>query len=213
SKMRVLVDEIVVLKTNKTKAVTKVKTTKPVITDVKKPTINSNTFAIKPQKRTVKSSKTPTSEIKNEVVEVSKPKVEIPEKKVEKVYANLEVSNLKAAGYISKSGSKTEETTSANKTDVIKINFYVEANPNAKAEEKKYFIQVVDGNNKVLGKRITEFFDDRSITYSLSKTIQYDNQYIAISQELIAEDFAKGTYTVNVYERSKLIAKTTFTLK
>ncbi len=216
SKMRLLVDEIVVLKSNKSKAVTKVQTVKPIIADVKKPVIDNASLSIKApirKKPTPKKVSKTTKSALVEKVEISNPKVEIPEKKVEKVYANLDVSNLKAGGYIAKSDTAKEETNSANKTDLIKISFYIEGNPNAKAEEKKYYIQVVDANNKVLGKRITDFFDDRSITYSLAKTIQYDNQYVAISQELLCSKFEKGTYTVNVYERSKLLAKTSFTLK
>ncbi len=216
AKMRVLVDEIVVLKSSKSKAVTKVKATKPVTLDSKKPTLN----AVKNPKKATIVAKTPANEVPKQVVEtpqptieIVKPKVEFPEKKVEKVYTPLNISNLKAVGYIAKSATNKEETNSASKTDLIKISFFIEGNPNAKAEEKKYYIQVVDVNNKVVGKRITEFFDDRSITYSLSKTIPYDNQYVAISQELIASEFEKGTYTVNVYERSKLLAKTTFVLK
>lgn len=219
AKMRVLVDEIVVLKSSKSKAVTKVKATKPVTLDSKKPALNSNSFAVKNPKKATNMNKSSVNEA-NQVVEtpqpkteVAKPRIDAPEKKVEKVYASLDVSNLKAGGYISKSDTAKEETNSASKTDLIKISFYIEGNPNAKAEEKKYYIQVVDANNKVLGKRITEFFDDRSITYSLAKTIQYDNQYVAISQELLGSKFEKGTYTVNVYERSRLVAKTSFTLK
>ena len=217
SKMRLLVDEIVVLKTNKSKAVTtKVQRIKPIIVDAKKPVLDNSSFAIKtPKKPTVLPKKTVTL-VKHELVEkteIATPKVEIQERKVEKVYANLDVSNLKSGGYISKSGTAKEETNSASKTDLIKINFSIEENPNAKAEEKKYYIQVVNGSNKVLGRRITEFFDDKSITYSLSKSIQYQNEQVQISQELIAEDFEKGTYTVNIYDRSKLVAKTTFTLK
>ncbi len=213
AKMRMLVDEIVVLKTNKSKAVTKAKTTKPVITEAKKPVMNPKTFGIKNTKKsTVPAAKTEAVEIKNELTE-SKPKAEIPDRKPEKTYAPLELSQLKAAGYISKSASVKEETNSAGKTDLIKITFYLEANENVKAEEKKFFIQVVDGNNKVLGKRITEFFDDKSVTYSMSRTVYYSNEYLPVSQELIADEFQKGTYTVNIYERSRLVGKTTFTLK
>ncbi len=221
SKMRLLVDEIVVLKTSKSKAVTKVKAAKPLVTEVKKPKITNSWLPVKTPKKsnTATSPKMETSvaigtsdnEVKQKV-ETAKPKVEIPEKKVEKVYTPVEVANLKSAGYANKSG-KHEETNSANRTDLIKISFAIDANPNAKAEEKKYYIQVVNGSNKVLGRRITEFLDDRSITYSLSKTIQYQNQQVSVSQELVADDFEKGTYTVNVYDRSKLVAKTTFTLK
>ncbi len=216
NKMRVLVDEIVILKTNKTKAVTKVQTPKPVISDVKKPVFDNNSFAIKTPKKTPVINTNEITKIKTnqvEKIEVIAPKIEIPEKKTEKVYSNLEVSNLKSAAYISKSASTLQETNSASKTDLIKISFSIDNNPNAKAEEKKYFIQVVNGSNKVLGRRITEFFDDRSITYSLSKTIQYENQTVQITQELIADEFEKGSYTVNVYERSRLVGKTTFTLK
>jgi hypothetical protein len=216
SKMRLLVDEIVVLKTNKSKAVTKIKAVKSVIGDTKKPNLNSNSFTIKNKKKPTLSDKTNSIATKNEAIEKNEsvtPTVVIPEKKAEKVFANLDVMNLKSAAYISKSTSKQEETTSANKANLIKISFSVEANPDAKAEEKRYFIQVVNGNNKVIGRRITEFLDDKSITYSLSKTIQYDNQWTQITQELVADEFEKGIYTVNVYERSRLVGKTTFTLK
>ncbi len=216
SKMRLLVDEIVVLKTNKSKAVTKVQKIKPISVDAKKPVLDNSSFSIKTPKKSTVVPKKATTIVKKEIVEkviVTVPKVEIPEKKMEKVYANLDVSNLKSGGYISKSGSKIEETNSASKADLIKISFSIEANADAKSEEKKYYIQVVNGSNKVLGRRITEFFDDKSITYSLSKSIQYQNQQVQILQELIAEDFEKGTYTINVYDRSRLVAKTTFTLK
>lgn len=216
SKMRLLVDEIVVLKSNKSKAVTKVQTAKPIIIDAKKPVIDNAAFSIKSPVKPKASPKKETKTLKTAIVEkaeISTPKAEIAEKKIEKVYANLNVLNLKSGGYISKSSTNYEETNSASKTDLLKISFVVEANPDAKAEERKYYIQVVNGANKVIGRRITEFFDDRSITYSLSKTIQYENKATQITQELIADDFEKGTYTVNVYERSRLVAKTTFTLK
>lgn len=216
SKMRLLVDEIVVLKSNKSKAVTKVKTVKPIIVDGKKPIIDNASLSIKTPIRAKPTPKKESRTIKSalvEKVEIPNPKVEIPEKKIEKVYANLNLWNIKSGGYISISANNQEETNLASKTDLIKISFTVEANPNAKAEERKYYIQVVNGANKVIGRRITEFFDDRSITYSLSKAIQYENKAVPITQELIAEDFEKGTYTVNVYERSRLVAKSTFTLK
>jgi hypothetical protein len=209
SKMRLLVDEIVILKTNKTKAVTKVKTAKTIITDAKRPITS---FGIKNKKTATSNSKTETTIETNPKVEVPVQKEEIPEKPVEKVYVNLDVLNLKSSAFSTKS-SKQEETNSANKTDVIKVSFVIEANPNVKAEEKRFFIQVVNAKNKVLGRRITEFLDDKSITYSMSKTINYDNQAIQISQELSAEEFEKGTYTVNIYERSRLVGKTTFILK
>lgn len=207
AKMRILVDEIVVLKSNKTKAVTKVKTTKSIIADGRKPQVNAKLFGIKNQKKKIAPAKTEPVATIVQVTE-TKPKADIPEK-TEKVYENLYASNLRAIAYTSRS----EETSLAAKANMVRITFSVIANENARAEEKKYFIQVVDGNNKVMGKRITEFFDDKSITYSLSKVLQYENQYIPVSLELSSGEFSKGIYTVNVYERSRLVGKTAFVLK
>lgn len=213
AKMRLLVDEIVVLKSNKSRAVTtRAKAVKPVLTEARKPKMNPGTFGIRTPNTAAAPAATAVPEVKNEVVE-SVPKAGLPEKKAEKAYASLDVSQLRAGGFISKSAYVKEETTSAAKTDLIRITFLLEANEDAKAEEKKYFIQVVDGNNKVLGRRITEFFDDKSITYSMSRSVHYDNAAVPVSQELVADEFGKGTYTVNVYERSRLVGKTTFTLR
>lgn len=209
AKMHVLVDEIVELKASKSKAVIKVKKAKPVLTEAKRPMINSKSFGIKNQKKSTAVSKTEVPITKIEAVEERQPKSEIVERKPEKVYENVYASNLKATALT----EKREETNLAAKTNVIKINFFVAANENAKAEEKKYFIQIVDTNNKVMGKRITEFFDDKSITYSLAKIIQYENQYVPIALELSANEFSKGTYYVNVYEKSRIVGKTAFVLK
>lgn len=215
AKMHLLVEEIGVLKSNKNKAVTiKRKITKPAVVENKKPKMNPKSFGIKNQKtKQEQRNFAVVPEMKSEA-EADKPKIEaIPERKVEKTYANVNVSQLRAGGFISKSATVKEETTSAGKTNLIKISFVLEANEDAKAEEKKYFIQVVDGKGKVMGRRITEFFDDKSITYSMSRSVHYTNAVQVVNQELIADTFQKGDYTVNVYERSRLVAKTGFTLK
>lgn len=210
AKMHVLVKEIGALKSGKSKVVNKAKSLKPLITEVRKPKINPKVLTAKSQKKNTIPVKTDMTETRQETA-VSKP--EIPERKAEKTYAPLNITQVKAGGFISKSAYVKEETTSATKTDLIKITFSLEANDQAKAEEKKYFIQVVDGNNKVLGKRITEFFDDKSIIYSLSRSVFYENDQLVVNQELLADEFQKGTYTVNIYERSRLVGKATFTLK
>jgi hypothetical protein len=43
--------------------------------------------------------------------------------------------------------------------------------------------------------------------------VKYDNKTIDISQDLPGKDFAKGTYTVNVFDKAELVSKTSFSLR
>lgn len=223
SKMRILVDEIVVLKGKKSKAVSTksipVKTTK----EVKIPTeINI------PRNQVASKKVIPTPEIKRETetpktedvfvkaaTTKSEPVVTKSEvvKNVEKKYSKVTMSNVKAGAFVFKSAGNYTETTSSNKTDVIKITFTLDANPNAKAGEKMYYFQVINGKNNVLGKKITEFFEERSLTYSFRKSFDYNNENVTITQEFLQTDFLPGTYFVNIFDKDELVGKSSFTLK
>ena len=228
SKMHVLVDEIVLLKSKKSSAIN-LKTTKKVVVD------KSNTVTGFPIKNNISTKSTPIikitvekklpiesnkkelfsksviSSIKEEKISVAN-KAEVSKLVVEK-FEKVGVSNIKAGGFDVKSASKCEETKYANKTDVVKVQFTLEGNPRAKSEEVKFYIQVIDANKNVMGRKITEFFDDKSLTYSFSRYVFYENETLNVEQEILAKNFEKGTYFVNVYERSKLVGETSFTLK
>lgn len=223
SKMRILVDEIVVLKGKKSKAVSTksipVKTTKEVKTptEVNIPRTQVASKKLIPSPEIKKETETPKTEdvfvkaatIKSEPV-VSKPEVA---KNIEKKYSKVTMSNVKAGAFVFKSAGNYAETTSSNKTDVIKITFTLDANPNAKAGEKMYYFQVINGKNNVLGKKITEFFEERSLTYSFRKSFDYNNENVTITQEFLQTDFLPGTYFVNIFDKDELVGKSSFTLK
>ena len=228
SKMHVLVDEIVVLKTKKSSAIAIKKATKSVVENTtiapSFPIKNSAAAKATTKPKTVVEKKEPIETNQKEIIaktetpiikEVETPvvkKVEVAKPVVEK-FEKVAVSNIKAAGFDVKSASKSEQTNYASRTDVVKVQFTLEANPKAKAEEVKFYIQVIDANNNVMGRKITEFFDDKSLTYSYSRFVNYENETMNVEQELLSKNFEKGTYFVNVFERSKLVAKTSFTLK
>lgn len=217
SKMKILVDEIVVLKGKKSKVVSK--TPKP------KPTkeITSSTEIILPKTENVVPKKEIPSVKQEDVfskIATSKPepvivKTEAPiqPKTSEKKYTKVSMSNVKAGAFISKSASKQEETTNASRADLLKITFTLDGNPNAKAGDKTYYFQIINGKNNVLGKRVTEFFDNESLTYSFKKSFDYNNESITINQEFLQEEFQKGVYFINIFDRDDLVGKTSFTLK
>jgi hypothetical protein len=227
SKMKVLVNEIVVLKNKKTSIV--IKQNKPQIAkvEVKSKIDNTNTpITILPKKEaialkseTTKSKsddffgrkelpKTSINESSKSVVEVKKSPVVRYEK-----FAKVTLSDIKAAAYNMKSSDKFVVTDASSKADLMKINFTVDGITNAKSGEKTYYIQIINARNNVVGKRITEYFDNETLTYSLSKTINYNN----LSQDCVIDfpykDFDKGAYFINIFDRNELVGRSSFILK
>lgn len=223
SKMKVLVNEIVVLKGKKNSVAVKTSKPKPsrevtnsieIIPAKNEAIVEKKVVVLEPKKEipTTKSeavfSKNTTIKedpnVKNEIIVV---------KNSEKKYTKVTLSNVKAGAFISKSSSKQIETNVAGRADLIKITFTLDANSNAKSGEKMYYFQIINGKNNVLGKRITEFFDEASLTYSFKKSFDYSNQSSSVSQEFLQSNFESGTYFINIFDRNDLVGTTTFTLK
>jgi len=133
-------------------------------------------------------------------------------KTVEKA-AKLSILNLKTGAYKVKSSGKEVETTRARRADILKINFTIAENRVAKSGDKSYYIQIIDSKNNVLGEKKLIEFGDKSLTYSFISTVQYENSTVNVSENLPGEDFEKGTYFVNIFDKGELVGKTSFTLK
>ena len=125
----------------------------------------------------------------------------------------LTVLNTKGAAFKVRSSGKQIETEKASRADILKVSFTIAENKIAKSGDKLYYVQVIDANNNVLGDKKTESFGPKSLTYSFTTNVKYDNKTIDISQDLPVKDFAKGTYTVNVFDKSELVSKTSFSLR
>ncbi|MXN90318.1 hypothetical protein GR160_03695 [Flavobacterium sp. Sd200] len=133
-------------------------------------------------------------------------------KTVEKAQ-KLTLLNLKAQSFKERSSGKLVATEKARRVDVIKISFTIAANEVAQAGDKQYYVQVIDPKNNVIGEKKTEAFGDQSLTYSFITNATYENKTMDISQTVKGEDFAKGLYTVNVFDKGVLVANNSFTLK
>lgn len=133
-------------------------------------------------------------------------------KTVEKA-SKVQVLNLKTQSFKERSSGKLVETEKAKRVDVLKISFTLAANEVAKAGNKTYYIQVIDSKNNVVGEKKTEVFGDYSLTYSFITNAIYEGKTMDVSETIAGKDFAKGLYTVNVFDRDQLVGNTTFTLK
>ncbi|ALM48032.1 hypothetical protein AMR72_03470 [Flavobacterium psychrophilum] len=133
-------------------------------------------------------------------------------RKVEKA-SKVSVLNIKAEPFKEKSSGKLVETSRAKRVDVLKISFTLAANEVAMSGNKMYYVQVIDPNNNVIGEKATEVFGDKTLTYSFITNAIYQNKTMDVSETVSGQDFAKGLYHVNVFDKGQLAGNTTFTLK
>ena len=127
--------------------------------------------------------------------------------------SKLSVLNLIIQSFTKKNSGKLVATDKARKTDVLKISFTIAENLVVKPITKKYFVQVVDKDNNVLGEMKIENFGDKSLTYSFVSAINFQNKTMEIIKELNVEKLTSGTFFVNVYDKEELVVKGSTTLR
>ncbi|MEO8253802.1 MAG: hypothetical protein ABI554_05385 [Flavobacterium sp.] len=127
--------------------------------------------------------------------------------------AKLTVTNIQSSAYKVKSSGKEIETEKARRANMLKISFTIAGNEIAQAGDKTYYVQVIDSKNNVLGEKKITSFENKTLTYSFTTVVKYENKTVQVSENLPGKDFQKGTYFVNVFDKGDLVSKTSFTLK
>ena len=127
--------------------------------------------------------------------------------------SKLSILNLKTATFKLKGSGKHIETDKASRVDVLKVSFTIAENSIAKSGDKTYYVQIIDSKNNVLGDKATIYFGDKSLTYSFTAGVKYENKTVDVVHDLPGKDFAAGTYYVNLFDKNQLVTKSTFTLR
>jgi regulator of replication initiation timing len=127
--------------------------------------------------------------------------------------SKLSILNLQTAAYKLKSSGKEIATDKASRADVLKISFTIAENSIAKSGDKDYYVQVIDSKNNVLGDAKTITFGEKELKYSFISSVKYENKTVQVSQDLAGKDFAKGMYSVNVYDKDQLVSTSSFSLR
>lgn len=128
--------------------------------------------------------------------------------------SKLAVLNLKVLAVKEKSSGKQIETDKAGRANKLKISFLIAENQIAKTGSREYYIQIIDSKNNILGEKTTIPVGDKTLTYSFISTVTYENKSVQVNEELSGDDFAAGTYFVNVFDKNmELVSKTSFNLR
>ena len=127
--------------------------------------------------------------------------------------SKLAIVNLKSSAFIVRSSGKEIATDKASRADILKVSFTIAENSIAKSGDRKYYVQVIDGKNNVMGERQTERFADKTLTYSYIANVKYDNKTVDVVNNIKADKLEKGTFYVNIFDNGQLISNAIFTLK
>lgn len=102
--------------------------------------------------------------------------------------------------------------------DVVKlaISFTIVKNITAENGERTLYIRITKPDNDVLTKSASNTFpyENRTLTYSIKKYIEYDGEEQNVNVFWDVEEFLyAGNYRVDIFEGGNLIGSQTFTLK
>ena len=127
--------------------------------------------------------------------------------------SKLAIVNLKSSAFIVRSSGKEIATDKASRADILKVSFTIAENSIAKSGDRKYYVQVIDSKNNVMGERQTERFADKTLTYSYIANVKYDNKTVDVVNNIKADKLEKGMFYVNIFDNGQLISNAIFTLK
>ncbi|MCV2485797.1 hypothetical protein OD917_12745 [Flavobacterium sp. SH_e] len=146
----------------------------------------------------------------NDTLLLKQKKLESTLKDASKLY----LSNFKAVALREKSSGTELETTKAKNTKKLKISFTVNGNAVAKTGKRVYYIQVLDQKNTVLGdNKLIEFGNDKALVYSFIVSTDFQGKSVNAYGILNADQFKKGTYFVNYFDRQEIMGSTSVTLE
>ena len=133
--------------------------------------------------------------------------------KIETVSNNLYFFNLSAISFKRKDSGKIIETQKASRTNTINIKFEIAENKLAKKQEKLFYIQIIDPKNNSIGQKASVLFGKKELVYTDTISVEYDRKTVQLEKQIKVENLEKGVYTINVFDKAKLILNKTLVLE
>lgn len=132
----------------------------------------------------------------------------------------LRLSSINAGAYKVSSSGEEDETDRARRAERIKTCITITENPIAKKGEREVIMRVVTPSSKVLaapqdstGSGSNMFsVNGNNLYYTAKKMVWYENENTNVCLTYDGEDFAKGTYNVEVYVDGVMTQEARFVL-
>lgn len=133
--------------------------------------------------------------------------------KTVKKASKLSILNVNTAAYKVRNSGKEISTEKASRADILKISFTIAENNVAKSGDRKYYVQIIDPGSNVLGVREEVMIDGKKLGYSFISKVVFNNSTVQVVENLKGDNFESGTYFINIYDETSLVAKSSFSLK
>jgi hypothetical protein len=123
--------------------------------------------------------------------------------------------DLRGEGVIVRRSGKIVDTRRASRADKVRACFSLAPNSIAKAGDRLLYIQVINPNNNLLGKKAQIVFDEGTLNYSEETTVFYENEELDVCVLVDAdeEDLIGGRYVINVFDGPNQVASTFMELR
>jgi uncharacterized protein (DUF3084 family) len=127
--------------------------------------------------------------------------------------SKLSILNLNTAAFKVRNSGKEISTDRARRADILKISFTIAENNIAKSGDRQYYVQIIDPNSNVLGAREDVEIEGKVLKYSFISKVNFKNSTVQVVENLPGENFDSGTYFINIYDDTSLVAKSSFSLR
>ena len=123
--------------------------------------------------------------------------------------------DLTGSAVIVRKNGKIVDTKKSKRADKIRTCFALTPNALAEKGDRTLYIQVINPKNNLLGEKGELQFENGTLNYSTSTKVFYENEELDVCAMVNAseEDLVGGTYTINVFDGSNLVATSKMTLK
>lgn len=127
--------------------------------------------------------------------------------------SKLTYFNLKTTTFKVRKSGKQIETKNASSIDLINVQFQVTENKLAFIENKKYFIQIFDFKNNLIGEKQEIKLGSQVLPFSAVVSTKYEKKLLTIDKNILVSKLEEGTYFINIFEKNNLILKSSFDLE
>lgn len=127
--------------------------------------------------------------------------------------ALISANSFEARAYRLKKSGDQMETYKANVVNNIKVSFILAENVIAPAQEKEFYIQVIDPDNNIVADKGAITFNDFSLIYSSKINVNYISKNLNVIANIKTDEpLQKGKYHINVFENERRLGSTQINL-
>jgi len=129
--------------------------------------------------------------------------------------AVIKAVDLRGEAVIIRNSGKIVDTRRSSRADKVRACFTLTPNVIAEKGNRTLYVQVINPNDKLVGKKAAYQYEGGSLTYSESSNVFYENDEldVCILVSVQEEDLIEGRYIINLFDGPTSIATATMELK